>query len=272
MRDALGYSALGYAGRKVAITGCASGMGEAAARLLVELGAEVHALDVKPVKVGVAQALHANLAERSSIDAAVAQLPKQVDVLLNCAGLPGPPFSNLDTMLVNFVGLRHLTEALLPRIPEGGAVASITSVAGMGWRKNLEAVKALVSTPDFEAGRAWCAANPEKANGYLFSKQCIIYYTKLRAGELVGRRVRVNCLSPAPTATPMLPAFHEQVGRQMIDEHFQAPVGRDATPEEMAEPLLFLGSQMARFVSGQNLFVDYAYEAQIDAGMRPALL
>jgi NAD(P)-dependent dehydrogenase (short-subunit alcohol dehydrogenase family) len=247
-------------------------MGEAAARLLVELGAEVHALDVKPVKVGVAQAIGTNLAEKGSIDAAVAQLPKRVDVLLNCAGLPGPPFSNLETMLVNFVGLRHLTEALVPRLPEGGAIASITSVAGMGWRKNLQAVQALVATPDFDAGCAWCEANPDKANGYLFSKQCIIYWTKKRAGELVGRKVRINCLSPAPTATPMLPAFHQQAGKEMIDQHFQAPIGRDATSEEMAEPLVFLGSRMARFVSGQNLFVDFAYEAQIDAGMRPALL
>src|SRR5262245_40619112 len=54
---------LGYAGRRVVVTGAASGMGEATARLLVELGAEVHALDVKPVKVGVAQALGTNLAE-----------------------------------------------------------------------------------------------------------------------------------------------------------------------------------------------------------------
>jgi NAD(P)-dependent dehydrogenase (short-subunit alcohol dehydrogenase family) len=263
---------LGYAGKRVVVTGAASGMGEAAARLLVELGAEVHALDVKPVKVGVAQSIGTNLAEKGSIDAAVAQLPKRVDVLLNCAGLPGPPFSNLETMLVNFVGLRHLTEAVVPRLPEGGAVASITSVAGMGWRKNLEAVRALVATPDFDAGRAWCEAHSDKASGYLFSKQCIIYYTKKRAGELVGRKIRVNCLSPAPTATPMLPSFHQQAGKEMIDQHFQAPIGRDATSEEMAEPLVFLGSRMARFVSGQNLFVDFAYEAQIDAGMRPALL
>jgi NAD(P)-dependent dehydrogenase (short-subunit alcohol dehydrogenase family) len=249
---------LGYAGAKVVVTGAASGMGEAAARLLVELGAEVHALDVRPVKVGVAQAIVTNLAEKGSIDAAVAQVPKRVDALFNCAGLPGPPYSNLETMLVNFVGLRHLTESVLAHIPEGGAVASITSVAGMGWRKNLEAVKALVSTGDFEAGKAWCEANPDQANGYLFSKQCIIYYTKLRAAGLVGRRIRMNCLSPAPTATPMLPAFHDQVGKSLIDQHFQAPIGRDATPEEMAEPLLFLNSRMARFVSGQNLFVDYA--------------
>jgi NAD(P)-dependent dehydrogenase (short-subunit alcohol dehydrogenase family) len=263
---------LGYQGKRAVVTGAASGMGEAAARLLVELGAEVHALDVKPVKVGVAQALLTNLAEQGSIDAAVAQLPPRVDALFNCAGLPGPPFSNLETLLVNFVGLRHLTEALLPRLPEGGAVAHITSVAGMGWRKNLENVKALVATRDFAAGKAWCEANPEKAAGYLFSKQCIIYYTKLRAAELVGRRIRMNCLSPAPTATPMLPTFHAQAGKELIDQHFRAPVGRDATPEEMAEPLVFLNSRMARFVSGQNLFVDYAYEASIDAGLRPALL
>ena len=263
---------LGYAGAKVVITGAASGMGEAAARLLVDLGAEVHALDVRPVKVGVAQAVATNLAERGSIDAALAQLPKRVDALFHCAGLPGPPFSSLETMLVNFVGLRHLNESVLPRIPEGGAIAAITSVAGMGWRKNLEAVQALVASEGFEAGKAWCEANPDKANGYLFSKQCIIYYTKRRASELVARRIRMNCLSPAPTATPMLPAFHQQVGRELIDQHFQAPVGRDATPEEMAEPLVFLNSQLARFVSGVNLHVDYAYEAMIDAGLRPALL
>lgn len=267
MRDVLGY-----AGATVVVTGAASGMGEAAARLLVDLGAEVHALDVRPVKVGAAQAIATNLADRGSIDAAVGQLPKRIDALFHCAGLPGPPFTSLETMLVNFVGLRHLTESALPRIPEGGAIAAITSVAGMGWRKNLEAVQALVETAGFEAGKAWCEANPERANGYLFSKQCIIYYTKRRAAELVPRKIRMNCLSPAPTATPMLPAFHAQVGRSVIDEHFQAPIGRDATPEEMAEPLVFLNSRLARFVSGVNLHVDYAYEAMIDAGLRPALL
>jgi NAD(P)-dependent dehydrogenase (short-subunit alcohol dehydrogenase family) len=203
---------LGYAGQTVVVTGAASGMGEAAAKLLAQLGAEVHALDVKPVKAAVAQSIGTDLSKQGSIDAALGQLPRRIDALFSCAGLPGPPFSNLDTMLVNYVGLRYLTESLLPRIPDGGAVAHITSVAGMGWRKNLDAVKALVATPDFAAGKAWCEANPDKANGYLFSKQCIIYYTKKRAGELVSRHIRMNCLSPAPTATPMLPTSHDQAG------------------------------------------------------------
>jgi NAD(P)-dependent dehydrogenase (short-subunit alcohol dehydrogenase family) len=93
-----------------------------------------------------------------------------------------------------------------------------------------------------------------------------------RAVELVARGIRMNCLSPAPTDTPMLPAFHAQVNREFIEKHFQAPVGRNATPEEMAEPLVFLNSDAARFVSGVNLFVDYGYLAAVEVGVRPALL
>ena len=263
---------LGFAGKQVVVSGAASGMGAAAARTLVDLGAEVHALDVKPVAAAVAQALEADLLRPDSIDAVVAKLPARIDALFNCAGLPGHPFPNLDTMLVNFAGLRHLTESVLPRIPRGGAVASITSVAGMGFRKNLENVKALCGTKSFAEARAWCEAHPKEANGYLFSKQCIIWYTMQRAVELVPRGIRMNCLSPSPTDTPMLPAFHAQAGQEFIDQHFQAPIGRNATPEEMAEPLLLLCSEAARFISGVNLFVDYGYLASVEVGARPALL
>jgi NAD(P)-dependent dehydrogenase (short-subunit alcohol dehydrogenase family) len=263
---------LGYAGKRVVVSGASSGMGAAAAQTLVDFGAEVHALDIKPVAVKAEQALEVDLRQRDSIDAAVRQIPGQVDALFNCAGLPGAPFSNLDTMLVNFAGLRHLTEALLPRIPRGGAIASITSVAGMGFRKNLENVKALCATKDFKEAQAWCEAHPDEANGYLFSKQCIIWYTMQRAVDLVARGIRMNCLSPAPTETPMLPAFHAQVTRDFIDKHFQAPIGRNATPEEMAEPLVLLNSDAARFISGVNLFVDWGYLASIEVGARPAIL
>jgi NAD(P)-dependent dehydrogenase (short-subunit alcohol dehydrogenase family) len=267
MRDILGYQ-----GRTVVVSGAATGMGAACARTLVELGAEVHALDVKPIEAPVAQAIAVDLRERASIDAAVAKLPAQVDRLFNCAGLPGPPFSNLDTTLVNFVGLRHLTESVVPRIPGGGAIASITSVAGMGWQKNLENVKACCATPDFDAGKAWLEANGDKNNGYLFSKQCIVYYTKARAVELVAREIRMNCLSPAPTDTPMLPSFHQQVSKDFIEQHFLAPIGRNATPEEMADPLILLNSDASRFVSGVNLMVDWGYVASVEVGARPSLL
>jgi NAD(P)-dependent dehydrogenase (short-subunit alcohol dehydrogenase family) len=263
---------LGYQGKCVVVTGAHSGMGAAAARTLVELGAEVHALDVKPIEAPVKQALVCDLSKRESIDAAAQRLPASIDCLFNCAGLPGRPFSNLDTTLVNFVGLRHLTEALVPRIAEFGAIASITSVAGMGWQKNLDNVKALVATGGFDEGRAWLEAHPKENNGYLFSKQCIVFYTKQRSVELVARKIRINCLSPDPTDTPMLGDFHRQVSKEFLEQHFLAPIGRNATPEEMAEPLILLNSNAARFVSGQNLMVDWGYVASVEVGARPALL
>ncbi len=267
MRDILGYQ-----GKAVVVSGAATGMGAAVARTLVELGAEVHALDVHPVEAKVAQTIQVDLRERASIDAAVAKLPAHVDRLFNCAGLPGPPFSALDTTMVNFVGLRHLTESVLPRIAAGGAVASITSVAGMGWKKNIEAVKRLCETADFDSGKAWLEANADKNNGYLFSKQCIVFYTKTRAVSLVPREIRMNCLSPSPTDTPMLTSFHAQVSKDFLEKHFLSPIGRNATPEEMAEPLILLNSDASRFVSGVNLMVDFGYVAAVEVGARPSLL
>lgn len=264
---------LGYEGRTVVVTGAASGMGAAAAVMLVELGAEVHALDVASIAAPVKQSIEVDLADAASIEAAAGRLPEQIDVLFHCAGVPGPPrFDALQTMLVNFVGLRHLTETLLDRIADGGAVAAISSVAGMGWSKNLEHVKALMEVTDFEAARAWCAARPDVANGYLFSKQCIIYYTKLLAVRLLEREIRVNCISPSPTDTAMLPDFHAQAGQAFIDEHFMSPVGRNASPEDMAGPLVFLGSRLAGFVSGQDLSVDFGYKASVETGAKVGLL
>ncbi|MGE4605698.1 MAG: coniferyl-alcohol dehydrogenase [Myxococcota bacterium] len=264
---------IGFQGKCVAITGAATGMGAAAAATLVELGAEVHALDIAAVTAPVKQSIEVDLSDEGSIDAAVVKLPGRLDALFNCAGVPGPPrFSALDTMLVNFVGLRHLTDSLFARIVNRGSITSITSVAGMGWSNNLDNVKALTDIEDFSGSRAWCEANPEIANGYLFSKQCIIYYTKLLAVRGLEREVRANCISPSPTDTPMLPDFHAQVSKEFIDEHFVAPVGRNATAAEMAEPLIALASDACRFVSGQNLFVDFGYQAAVETGAKAGLL
>ena len=66
---------LGYSGKVCVITGAASGMGAAAAELLIELGAEVHALDIGDVTAPVKQAIHTNMMDKTSVDEAIAQLP-----------------------------------------------------------------------------------------------------------------------------------------------------------------------------------------------------
>src|SRR5438105_2608209 len=103
---------LGYKGKHAIVTGAASGMGAAAASALIDLGANVTAIDVKPTELAVAASLQVDLRDRASIDDAVATISEPVDAVFSVAGLPGAPFSDLDTMKVNFVGARHLDESL----------------------------------------------------------------------------------------------------------------------------------------------------------------
>ena len=80
---------LGYEGKRVIVSGAASGMGAATTELLVELGAEVHAIDIKkPDITGLASFTETDLREPEQIEAAVAKIGKVVDALFNCAGLP----------------------------------------------------------------------------------------------------------------------------------------------------------------------------------------
>ena len=266
---------LGYQGRKVVITGAASGMGQAAAELLVELGAEVYALDIAPVSAPVAKVIQVDMKDPESIDAAVANLPQQVDALFNCAGVPSPPFAAQDTLLINFVGLRYLTESLLARVTAGGAIVSIASTAGMAWRPKLATVQDFLALEhSFAAALEWMAANADAcADGYGFSKQCIIVYTMQMAKELAARNIRINCISPSPTASGFMDKLKGE--GQMPDEVvdlFLPSNGRYATGAQMGEPLVVLNSKLAGFVSGVNMPVDFGYCAEILMGQRDDLL
>ena len=264
--------ALGYQGKQVVITGAATGMGAAAAELLVELGAEVTALDIADVKAPVARYLRTDMKSKESIDAAVAELPAEIDVLFNCAGVPHPPASAFDTMMINFVGLRHLTDALLPRVRGGGAVCSIASTAGMAWKSNLDRVKSFLALEGFEAGAAFLEGAPELgADAYGFSKQCIIVYTQQLAGSLAKRDIRITCISPSPTDSVFMTKLTGEMPREMI-QPFVPSNGRFAEPIEMGRVIVLLGSDLAGFVSGVNLPVDFGYCAEVAMEQRDNLM
>lgn len=266
---------LGYEGKNVVITGAASGMGQAAAQLLVDAGARVHALDIAEVSVPVAAALKVDMKDGASIDAAVAQLPGEIYALFNCAGVPSPPFSVQDTVLINFTGLRYLTESLVDRIEEGGGIASIASTAGMGWKPNLERVKEFLALDNrHETATAWLEANPDKvSDGYGFSKQCIIVYTMSMAQQLAKKGIRINCIAPSPTDSGFMKILkgEGQIPDEAV-ELFLPSNGTYATGAEMGAPLVMLNSKLASFVSGNNLPVDFGYCAEVVMGQRDDLL
>jgi len=81
-------------------------------------------------------------------------------------------------MLVNLVGMRHLADLVSERMKPGAAIASISSTSGAGYLGNIGKWMPLVTTPGFEAAKAWCEAHPEDIDGgYGPSKEAIIVWT-----------------------------------------------------------------------------------------------
>lgn len=253
---------LDFSGRAVVVTGAATGIGAAAVERFVAAGASVHALDIAPlassaIDAGV-RAYSCDLGRSESIDDTVAELPDSVDVLINCAGLPnGGRFTPAEIMSVNWLGLRHLTEAVVPRMPEGSAVVHVASTAGRAWAERAAELRELMLAGSFAEGAAWVDANAEVCgDGYSFSKEAVQWYTMSRAVETRRLGVRMNSICPGVTNTRLVDDFRRGVGADVLDRA-TAIAGRMAEPGEMAPALLFLADEASSsFVNGVNVVID----------------
>jgi len=248
-----------YEGKRVVITGASSGMGEATAKLVHDLGAEVVAIDIQPPKYDFASYVEVDLRDRVAIEQAVAEITaSRVHNLFYCAGLPGHKFSAVDVVTVNFISQRHMIHQLLPHLKRGDAIASVSSGAGMGYAFFGKQLQPFMAITDFADAQAWVAQNEKEVwfEPYSFSKMCSIVFT-LRAGGAITTEtgVRVNCIAPGPTDTAMMPAFVEQTGADFF-ARYPKPIGRNSTAQEQAWPLAFLNSDAASYISGENLYTD----------------
>jgi NAD(P)-dependent dehydrogenase (short-subunit alcohol dehydrogenase family) len=262
---------LGYEGKSVVVTGAASGMGRAAAQILADLGAAVTGLDIKPTSVPVARAMKIDLRDRANIEEVAASIDGPVDGLFSCAGLPGPPFSEWDTILVNFVGARHLAELLVPKLSKGSAISVISSSAAIGWQDHIKVITGLLETKGFDGAVSWLRANEKKWSwsGYAYSKYIIDAWVGWWYPELAQRGIRINCINPGPTETAMMPAFQDFAGKETVDQSI-GPVGRYSTPEEQAWPLVCLGSPRLSYVGGEVLWTDGGWNGAMTMGRHQA--
>jgi NAD(P)-dependent dehydrogenase (short-subunit alcohol dehydrogenase family) len=256
---------LRYDGKRTIVTGAASGMGAETARLVLERGGEVYALDVNEPTVEVTKFLRTDLSDPESVDAAVEAIGGPVHALFNCAGLPNT-FPGQQVFTVNFLGHRHLTEKVIPLMTEGGAVATVSSVGGMNFMSHMAELGELCAIADFAEAKKWCEAHDDLvADGYALSKEALIFYTMQRSIPALKQGVRMNCISPGPTDTAMMPAFEEAMGKDFMAS-FPKPIGRNARAEEQAYPLLFLNSDGASYIAGHNLMVDGGFLGGVMTG------
>lgn len=256
---------LGYRGKRVIVSGCFSGMGEATAKLLLDLGAEVHGLDYKDSALPLASFHNIDLRNPASIETGVAAIGGKVDALFNCAGLP-QSFPAMDVMKVNFIGLRHLTEQVLPLMGPGGAIASIASTGGLGWSRRIPTNMELVTSKGFDAAVAWCDAHMDIVReGYSFSKENVIVWTQYLGAHLIKQGIRINCTLPSPTQTPMMAAFEATSGKDVVEAAAE-PMGRYSTPQEQAGGIVLLNSDLASIVNGVVFPVDGGFMGGVATG------
>ena len=249
------FDAFRYDGKRVLVVGGATGMGAAAAELAQDAGAEVVVMDFAEVTLPGAKAIHVNLAEKASIDAAVDECGGPVHALFACAGVAdGTP----GIEKINFIGHRHMIDRMLAggMLPRGSAIGFISSAAGLGWQPNLPQLKEYLDTPDFDSAVAWVAEH-NKAD-YLSTKQAVCAYVARQAFPFLKQGIRLNAICPGPTDTPLAQANKDMwLG---FGADFREEAGIEAsTPLEQAYPLVFLGSDAAAAVAGIIMITDAGY-------------
>jgi NAD(P)-dependent dehydrogenase (short-subunit alcohol dehydrogenase family) len=245
-----------YDGRRAVVTGCASGIGEQVVRQLTALGADVIGLDKRRPAFEINDFREIDLADPVSIDRAVASIDGNVDALFNIAGVSSgignPPL----IVTINFLGLRHITGALVPKMVPGSSIVSVSSLAASGYREHLREVAPLLDTATMADGIDWCERHPDAlGTGYQLSKEAIILYTMRSVTPLGARGIRINCTGPGVTETPILDQLRTAYGQDFLDD-IPKPLGRVSEPAEQASVLLFLNSPAASYISGQVIWVD----------------
>ena len=256
-----------YSDKRVVVTGAFSGVGAALLEVLVELGGpEVIALDIREPEGPIQSFIETNMGREGDIANAVSQIDGEIDVLFNNAGIAAThPVA--DVMSVNWLGLRTLSEALLPKIRPGGAIVNTASIAGGQWPGHLEEVLEIISIEDWDETLAWCDEHNELVgDGYGFSKECVQVHTMKSAKKTLACDVRTNSVCPAPIDTPLLPDFSKTMTEKTLSWTIDQVGGTIATPRDIATTLAFMGSDAAGYVNGVNLNVDMGFSAFMTTG------
>jgi NAD(P)-dependent dehydrogenase (short-subunit alcohol dehydrogenase family) len=251
------FSAFRYDGKRALVVGGATGMGAAVAELVQDAGAEVVVMDFASVKLPGAQAIHVNLGEQASIDAALDECAGKVDALFSCAGVAD---GTATLEKINFIGHRYMIDKLVARgdLARGAAIGFISSAAGLGWEANLPLLSEYLDIADFDAAAQW--AQEHLKTDYMWSKQAICAYVARESMALLKQGIRINAICPGPTDTPLAQANKDMwLG---FGSDYRAAVGVEAaTPLEQAYPLVFLCSDGAGAITGQTIITDSGYFA-----------
>lgn len=252
----------GYEGKICVVTGASSGMGKATVEMLVDLGANVYALDLNPCTInGIKEFIKCDLANKKEIDEAFKKIPEHIDSFFGVAGLLGAKTDYRTTFDCNYTANMYITlNYLKNKMSKGGSIVYCTSTAGLEWKRFKKEQNKVVHAKTWEEVEEVTrklASSAPATFAYMYSKRCLSQFACEQAVEFAKLGIRINNVLPASTDTGMKQEFQDMVGSEkgLIEQAGLA--GRLATPEEMAYPMVFLNSEMSSFISGLDMVVDY---------------
>lgn len=244
------YNPFTLEGKTILVTGAASGMGKATAIACSKMGANIIAADFNydglQLTLQEMSGIHnmgfqINLIDESSWTEMLDDIPV-VDGIANCAGIANMnpfPFISKDevdkVMGVNFIGPVLLVNKILKKkkLNKGGSVVFVASVDGP---KVVHAGNSVYSA----------------------SKNALVGMARNMAIDLAGKKIRVNCVLPGTTDTPLIRTAN--VTEDMLAETAKSfPLKRFGTPDDMANAIIFLLSDGSSFITGTELVVDGGY-------------
>lgn len=241
-------------GKVSIVTGAASGIGRATAELLAAEGSRVLLADLDGAGEGVARSIEsrggaagfieADLTQASECEAVVSaalDLHGGIDVLINCAGtirratVVDTSESDWDrVMAVNVKSVYLMAREAIPEMARrGGAIVNVAS----GWGVTAGA----------------------RAAAYCASKGAVLQLTRAMAVDHAEQGIRVNCVCPGDVDTPMLQQEADDLGMTLEALRHQSaerPMGRVGSALEVAQTVLYLVGDRARYVTGATVLVD----------------
>jgi NAD(P)-dependent dehydrogenase (short-subunit alcohol dehydrogenase family) len=243
-------------GKRALITGGASGIGRATALLFAREGAVVAVVDLDEVggqavvraiadEGGQAIFVRCDVTQTGDCQRAVQQTVDKLgglDILFNNAGIIRRA-SVLETseeewdrvVAVNVKSVFLLSKYAIPVMVQAGGGVIINTASG------------------------WGLVGGRKAAAYCASKGAVVLLTKAMALDHGQQNIRVNCICPGDTDTPMLRDEARQLGEsddRFLAEAAQRPLQRIGKPEDIAQAALYLASDASSFVTGETLVVD----------------